>query len=42
MIGCNTVVVRRYEVEIHVREPLAPRADPIAEIEVVTIVCSIQ
>lgn len=39
-MGWMTVVVSRYDVEIHVRDPLTSRALPIPAIDVATIVCS--
>jgi len=38
--GRNAVVVRRYEVLIHVKEPFTSSASPIPAIDVATIVCS--
>lgn len=40
MIGKTTVVVNRYEVVIHVSDPLVPNSDPMVATEVATIVSS--
>ena len=42
VIGCTTVVVKRYEVVIQVKDPVAFTPTPISETAVETIVCSKQ